>query len=278
MKPQKKTSKRPAPKLTGAPPPIFLKSLLVKPLAGLLMLMKSSRQKRKPLARVPTKKIAERIWLELLELAERSIQIRTVNGQLENAAEDLARVATAATSILQDLAASGSKMEIISAAMGKNTWPVNMRLGKKGGKPVLEGIDKTKKYLTSIKLGLSPHRIMKKLQDPEGNPFSKAAELIYGGLLDLRSRASWQGQIPEWRMKLLLLDEPITTSNAGEWWSVAKAWMDEHWVANRDLFSPLIKHLKLDDKNYTPSMVKRRVIDDSLKKAFMALPMALVES
>jgi len=213
----------------------------------------------------------------LWELAERIRKIRTVKGQQENAAKDLAFVATTAATILEELAATDAKTEIKLAAARKNLWPVNLRLGVKNKKAVLVGADKAKTYLTSISLGQSPPRILKNLQNPEASPFSKAAELLYNALLDWRDHGAWRGKITPWAKKLLELDVAMTSSNVPEWWSVAKTWMDEQWEIHHEFFDPLIKHLKLDDENFTPSMVKRRVIDDSLKKAFKALPCVAVE-
>jgi hypothetical protein len=201
-----------------------------------------------------------------------------VNGKLENAAVALAGVATVAASILEDLAATDSKVEITVAAARKNCWPVNMRLGKKGGKVVLVGANRVRAYLTSIRLSQRPPRILKNLQNPEASLFSKAAELLYSAMLDWRDHGAWRGQITPWAEKLLALDATITSQNVGDWWSVAKIWMDEQWEANKAFFNPLIKHLGLHKRALYPSEVKRRVIDDSLKKAFKALPTAFVES
>jgi hypothetical protein len=273
MKQRKKTSAKP-PTHTGAPPAYFLKTLTVT--SSVSLLIEHTRKEREFLVRQSTEEISDRIWLELLELAERIRKIRLVNGKPENPANDLAVVAILAAKILEELATTDAKIEIMLAAARKNLWPVNLRLGVRKGKVVLVGADKAKTYLTSIRLGENPPRILKNLQNPEASPFSKAAERLYNALLDWRDLGAWRGEITGWAKKLLLLDVPITSENVNDWWSVAKTWMDEQWVTHNEFFKPLIKQLKLDCPNYTPSMVKRRVIDDSLKKAFKALPSEVV--
>ncbi|MEI8290953.1 MAG: hypothetical protein WCH99_15925 [Verrucomicrobiota bacterium] len=274
-KPSKKAATKPKSQ-TGAPAANFLKVLTVPPSVPLLI--GHTRRQREFLSKQSTKEIMERMWLELWELAERTTKIRTVNAKPENAAVDLARVATVAADILEELAATSANVEITAAAARKNRWPVNLRLGKKGRKVVLVGGDKAKSYLTGIKLGQCPPRPLKSLQNPDASPFSKAAELLYGAMLDWRDQGAWRGGVTEWAEKLLALDVPINSRNVDEWWSVAKTWMDEQWEANHDFFHPLIKHLGLNRRALYQSEVKRRVIDDSLKKAFKALPAAFVES
>jgi len=268
MKPSKRASTKRKPQ-TGAPPAFFLKTLEVS--ASVALLIEDTRQRREYLSLQPTKEIKHRIYLELLELAERTARIRTVNGKPENAAVDLAGVATLAANILEELAATDAKVEITLAAARKNCWPVNMRLGKKGRKVVLVGAKKTKAYLTRIKLGQNPTRLLQNLQNPEASLFSKVAELLYSALLDYREHGAWRGEVTKWAEKLLALDVPISPRNVDEWWSVAKTWMYEQWEANHNYFNPLIEHLGLHDKALFPSEVKRRVIDDSLKKSFKSL-------
>ena len=268
--------KKTARQKTGAPPAYFLLSLEMGP--SVLFLIEHTRAERASLAGEPTKEITKRVWHELLELAERVRYPRVSSaGEFENAAQDLAAVATAGASFLEDLARTDAKPDIILAAARKTTWPVNLRLGVKRKKgelcPTFESADKVKDYLISIRLGESPERILKHVQDPEANPFKRAAEMLVQALLDWREKGMFRaGQWDNpWARELVSLDYPMTAANVGRWWAVAKLWMDEQWESNRDLFRPLIKHLKLDNPQYTESMVKSRVIDDSLKKAFKAL-------
>ncbi len=86
-----------------------------------------------------------------------------------------------------------------------------------------------------------------------------------------RTRLASPIPLPQWARDVIELKEPMTKANAGEWWAVAKFLLDEIWKKNREAFSHLIRHLDLDDPNYTPSLVRKQVIDDSLKKVFKAL-------
>jgi hypothetical protein len=208
----------------------------------------------------------------------------THHGHLENAAEDLAAMATTAAHFLEDLARSeefSERLSIQLAAREKNYWPVLLRLGaKRGGKgghqPTLEGWDKTKAYLSNIHLGQNAPAELRYIGDRRATPFKKAAALLLHGLREWQEHGVWRqfardGKITPWAKKLCSLDDEMTPENVDEWWSVAKVWVDEQWESNRESFEPLIRHLKLDSAKQTPSLVKKQVIDDSLKKAFKAL-------
>jgi len=262
-------------KPTGAPCANIFEALTKPP--TLASQIHHTRKQRNHLVQFSSDEIKVQIRLALLELAERSRKIIIKSGKLINpSADDLATVAILAAGILEELAATDLKGDIISAASRKNWWPVNMQLGVKGGKVSLVGRDKVKTYLMNIRLGQNRPRIFKNLQNPDAGIFSKAAELLYCALLDWRELGAWRGKATEWGKQLISLEAPITPENAHEWWVVAKAWMDEQWEANNDFFTPLINHLGLQKRPLYPSEIKRRVIDDSLKKAFMALPSASV--
>jgi hypothetical protein len=263
--------KKPIRQIIGAPPAYFLSSLGVKSLAH--HLIENTCAERAALVVPPAQKISKSIFFQLVELASRIVQPKFK----ENAAEDLAMVGTVAANLLEELARTHKGPEIALAAARKNCWPVNLRLGvkAKAGKmvPTLEGIEKAKEYLVRIQLGRTPERVLKHLQNPQANPFARAAELLYSSLCDQRQKAAQSGRPCKnsWPDKLLSLDHPMTGANVDRWWAVAKRWMDEQWSSNRELFTPLIKHLRLNNPRFTPSIVKRQVIDDSLKKAFKAL-------
>jgi hypothetical protein len=232
---------------------------------------------RSSITTIPTSKLTCEIYDRLMELAARVGILRTNDGKPENAAEDLATVATIATSLLEDLAQTDAKLEIMLAAARRVRWPVNLQLGTKKQQNkihhTLQGAKRAKEYLVSIRLGDDPSHPFKHLYDTGGSPFARAAELLLMGLRDWQQLGAWRNPSRnlKWSKKLLLLEYPMTAKNVDAWWAVAKQWMDEQWSSNNELFIPLIKHLKLQNPKFTPSTVKRQVIDDSLKKAFKAL-------
>jgi hypothetical protein len=216
----------------------------------------------------------------------------------ENAAEDLAALASTAADILQQLAVTDARQQICSAAEIRNSWPVNIQLGVKrinGSREygvTLKDAKKVKEFLQSIQLGRNPERPLKRLQDPEATPFTKAAELLLSRLLDWREDGACVNFTP-WAKDLMSLDYPMTKDNVNDWWTVAKRWMDEQWEAKPELFTPLKKacrhekswkdkagkkiieekEVSLDrsDTGLFDSEIKSRVIDLRLKEAFFAL-------
>lgn len=271
---------------TGAPP-LFLGLCAVGPpgdVRGLRLLVEKSRSERQRFRDLATGDVTDQIWWALLELAERTMYPRLAHRGLENAAEDLAVMAITAANFLADLARSdsfGERLRIERAARRKNYWPVLLRLGaKQAGKgrrqPTLEGWDKTKAYLSNIHLGQDAPAELRYLGDRRASPFKRAAAWLLYRLREWHENGVWcqfarDGKITPWATRLCALGDEMTPENADEWWSVAKVWVDEQWEANRNSFEPLISHLKLDIAKQTPSLVKRQVIDDSLKKAFKAL-------
>ncbi|MDB6021275.1 MAG: hypothetical protein JWQ04_1132 [Pedosphaera sp.] len=230
-------------------------------------------------APLSTGKIGEQIYSELTELASRVGWPQFDGKRVDRAADVLAGLAIFAAQLLEYLAFSGERDERVNlgwAAKEKNSWPVLLRLGVKQNRngqrtAILEGAKKAKEYLSAIQLGKNATQVLRHLADRKTNPFKMAAELLLHELCRWRESGAWREPVTSWGRKLLFLEYPMTAKNVGEWWSLAKAWMDEQWTANPDLFEPLIKHLSLDRKKHTPSLVKRQVIDDSLKKAFLTL-------
>lgn len=70
---------------------------------------------------------------------------------------------------------------------------------------------------------------------------------------------------------------PMTKRNSQDWWEVAKIYLYERWDKAQEEFKPLIRHLgfkypiQLSSKTPYESNIKSRVIDNSLKDAFIAL-------
>ena len=282
--------KRPKHRAKTGAPPLFLNIPelgATGDVRGLRLLLEKSRNERQRFRDLATKEVTKQIWWALLELAERIMYPRPTRHGVweEDAAEGLAAMATAAAHFLEDLAYSDQfsdeRLSIEFAAKRKNYWPVLLRLGAKqagkgGPEPTLEGWDRTKTYLSNIHLGQDAPAELRYIGDRRATPFKRAAALLLHALLEWRKHGvprqfASDGTITPWAKKLLSLDDEMTPENADEWWSVAKVWLDEQWEANRESFEPLIRHLKLDSAKQTPSLVKRQVIDDSLKKAFKAL-------
>ncbi len=235
---------------TGAPPAYFLLNLEVE--NGTYLLVENSRKERASLATASTDEIKKQIWWALLELAERVVWPKiTPRGRLDQTAgRALAAMATSAASILEDLAFSSSievKRAMKCAAANKNYWPVKLGLGlkrKKDGKcyQVLEGANKAKDYLVSIRLGKGCPTPVKHGNDASVSLFKRAAEYLLEGLLAWREEFARREKAKEtrWLSKLLSLDYPMTQDNVDDWWAVSKRWMDEQWEANQKLFGPLI--------------------------------------
>jgi hypothetical protein len=271
---------------TGAPRAAFLTHGVADPadILRLRLLVESSRKEREAFRSLPTDEVSKQLWWGLLELAERVMRPRLTKGRLENAAGDLALIATAAARFLEDFARSNLDEEkrcINMAARRKSHWPVLLRLGSKrnrrgGPSATLEGADKAKAYLRSIQLGQDAPEAIKHIVDPNATPFKRTAAWFCQGLFDLQQE--WRGALTPWARRLYALDLPMTGDNVEEWWSVAKEWIDEQWETNRDGFRPLIAACKSKGKSLAggrhelyESEVRRNVIDVRLKEAFFAL-------
>ena len=69
----------------------------------------------------------------------------------------------------------------------------------------------------------------------------------------------------------------MTERNSADWWKVAKLYLYERWEKAQKEFKPLVEHLgfkypiELSTEAPYESVIKSRVIDNSLKDAFMAL-------
>jgi hypothetical protein len=226
-----------------------------------------------------TEEIGRRIYLELMELADRVTWRRWTGKGLDYSADKLASAAILAAELLEHLSASQSREEramLVRAARQKLCWPVVLRPGVKRNRAgesitTVVGIKKAKSYLRAIELGRDAASVLGHIHDREANPFKRTAELLLDELLRWREFGAWRKPISPWNKKLLSLEYPMTSENVRQWWSLAKEWMDETWRSNSEKFEPLVKHLNLDRKKHTPSLVKRQVIDDSLKKAFVTL-------
>lgn len=183
------------------------------------------------------------------------------------------------------------------------TWPVNLGLGKAdaNGLRCFQRAKVAEKNLRD--LDLNAEAFWTDSENRAGqttSPFRLAAERIYallrvirneplvwfvrhesfkefsarrkpGVRTRLRSPIPKPNQLTQWARDLLNLQEPMTKANADDWWAAAKTLLDELLAKTPKAFAPLKEHLGLSDPAFTKSLVQRRVIDDSLKKAFKGL-------
>jgi hypothetical protein len=164
-------------------------------------------------------------------------------------------------------------------------WPVNLDIQEKEIKGVrrseLQRVEFARDYL--VELGLNS-----KCDFPSGHrsgaehrisPFRLAAEEVHTKMLLLKddSLRHWTKKITPCAKQLFALTVPMTKRNSPAWWKVAKVYLYERWDKAQKEFKPLIEHLgfpypiKLSSKTPYESNIKSRVIDNSLKDAFIAL-------
>jgi hypothetical protein len=192
------------------------------------------------------------------------------------AADALAWVTHEAAMFLENLSVKCPQL-LRDVAKRYQTWPVNIGTRKKvlNGKrrTVLARLAFAEKYLMGLGVNTESTWPERRFSGAEQkSPFRIAADRLYTQLIMCRNEPRvWFPKLGPWAKKLLALSEPMTTANVTDWWNVAKVAVDEHWELHLRNFSPLIKHLGLGGRNITPSLVKKQVIDDSLKKAFRAL-------
>lgn len=265
---------------TGAPPPDFLSALEME--APIHYCITQSRKQRGSFCHITTNDIRKRVWLDLMELADRIDNPKMTSEGLDDSAQALATVAMVAAELLEHLSSSDSYHErqmISFEARGRESWPVLLRLGvkrDKKGERYLEGADKAKAYLIRIGQGRDAAGL-KYFGDRDANIFKRAAELLLHELIRWREQGAWRSPVTSWAKKLFALgDLPMTTDNVEKWWAVAKRWMDEQWETNPRLFKPLIESCKskgkpVKDAPLYESEKKSRVIDLRLKEAFFAL-------
>jgi hypothetical protein len=166
-------------------------------------------------------------------------------------------------------------------ARTRDLWPVNLgrrvKIIKDEPTHEVTRLAFAHNYLTDIELNSqcnspSPHESG---AEPV-SPFKLAAEQLYSQMLLLKHDPHhhvWFPKVTPWAKQLFALKMPMTKSNSADWWKVAKVYLDERWDKEQQEFKPLIKHLglKLSIKVPYQSMIKRRVIDNDLNDAFIAL-------
>jgi len=193
-----------------------------------------------------------------------------------HAATWFAFIAKQAASYLEYL--SSKRTALMKEIAAKwDLWPVNLGLRVKvvKGKPVREisRLAFGRNYL--IELELNSQCDFPSAQGDFHSPFRLAAEDLYTYMLILK-RVHFPKRTP-WVKRLFALTVPMTKRNSQDWWEVAKIYLYERWDKAQEEFKPLIRHLgfkypvELSSKTPYESNIKSRVIDNSLKDAFIAL-------
>jgi len=190
-----------------------------------------------------------------------------------HAAAEFAFIALQAASYLEYLYDKrGALMKEIAAK--SDLWPVNLGLRARvvKGESVREitGLAFTRKYLIELELN-SQCEFPSAHGSRVNSPFRLAAEDLYTKMLMLKH--VWFPKLTPWAKRLFALTVPMTKRNSADWWKVAKVYLYERWDKAQEEFVPLIRHLRLQLSGKTPyeSSIKSRVIDNSLKEAFIAL-------
>jgi len=208
-----------------------------------------------------------------------------LEGEPRHAANALAFIGKQAATYLEHLFVRRSAL-MTEVAAKYDLWPVNLGIRDKKVKGLtrreLQRLEFARNYLVELGLNLqcdlpsghesrAEHRI---------SPFKLAAKTLYTKMLILKEdprRHVWFPKITPWAKQLFALTVPMTKRNSQGWWKVAKIYLYERWDKAQKEFKPLIKHLgfeypiELSSRTPYESNIKSRVIDNSLKDAFIAL-------
>jgi hypothetical protein len=193
--------------------------------------------------------------------------------EARHAAVEFAFIAKQAASYLEYLSDKrGALMKEIAAK--SDLWPVNLGLRARvvDGEPVREIMRRTfaRNYLIELELN-SRCDFPSAQGSGSHSPFRLAAEGLYKKMLMLKD--CHFPKVTPWVKRLFALTVPMPKRNSRDWWEVAKIYLYERWDKAQEEFKPLIRHLGLQLSSKTPyeSNIKSRVIDNSLKDAFIAL-------
>jgi hypothetical protein len=225
------------------------------------------------------KTISRRALKEYQQLLEQFLK-----EEPKRAANALVFLTTATTASLENLFVKRTAL-IKEIARTCDLWPVNLGLRRKRVKRKLTyqlaRQAFARHYLIQLGLASNPHYPSLHRGGAElVSPFKLAAEELYTKLLMLRDdpkRHVWFPKVTRWAKRLFALRVPMTKSSASDWWKVAKVYLYERWDKAQEEFKPLIEHLgikypiELSSKMPYESNIKSRVIDNSLKDAFIAL-------
>lgn len=169
-----------------------------------------------------------------------------------------------------------------SIAATRQLWPVNLGLDGKQSKGrqsrVLKRVKFAKAYLLKLGVGSCPDYLHDEVSIAlTESPFKRAATAIFNEMVSWRNPAFLRLDTA-WVRRLRALKMPMTRKNSADWWHVVREYLHERWDVEPKQFGPLIKHLglKLCTKTPYPSTIKRRVIDNDLKDAFLALARAVL--
>ena len=196
-----------------------------------------------------------------------------------HAANAFAFITQQAASYLENLFVKRSTLMKETAAK-YDLWPVNLRLRAKRvkGKLAYEVTRQAfaRDYLTQLELNSQCDFPSSDRGAESMSPFKLAANKLYIKMLLLKDDPHGRvyfSKITPWAKRLFALTVPMTKSNSQDWWEVAKVYLYERWEKAQKEFTPLIKHLRLELSSKVPyeSVIRSRVIDNSLRDAFIAL-------
>jgi hypothetical protein len=194
-----------------------------------------------------------------------------------SSAEKLAHFTIGAATWLENLYAKQPDL-MKEIAKECDLWPVNLGLKSKrrNGKVKyeLKRISFAHRYLEGLELNSKCfHHSGHQSGLEDVSPFTLAAENLYRIIMLLRRKPGWFPPETEWAKQIFALSVPMTKQNASKWWKAIKVFLEERWKTTPKDFSPLIVHLGLHQskKPLYPSEIKRRVVDNDLKDAFLAL-------
>lgn len=236
--------------------------------------------------------LLQRIQGDLDELAARAyptatpyyhiVKHRLLPKETAQAANALAFVTQRGATYLENLSFKQRRL-MKEIARRRDLWPVNLGLKwmvrNGNATPQIMRLSFARQYLTGLELNRQCRFPSSHESGAESvSPFRLAAEQLYSQMLLLKGDYRvWFPKCTPWEKRLLALDVPMTESNAADWWRVIKVYLYERWDEAQAEFKQLIKHLgfdfpvKLSAKTPYESNVKSRVIDNSLKDAFIAL-------
>ena len=199
----------------------------------------------------------------------------------------IAETALTSTTMLEEL--SHLQPDLLKEiASDYSHWPVNIQMKKEPGNKGLRihGKKFAEDYLKDLGVGTGDTQ-HESLYYPGRTQslYGMAAKSILRDLLEMRSSSyeffdtditrATSHRTP-WQKQVMTLSPPMTQENVDQWWSVAKEYLDNTWndeVERERVFLPLINCSVKDveDIKHAPATVRKRIIDDRLKKSFKAL-------
>ena len=228
--------------------------------------------------RVAVHQIFWRIKNDVEELFNRARIQEAVDA--DEAVAALASAGTTTAQYLENLFVK-RRERITKVAARSAVWPVNLSLRKRWVETKTEvSLDRKTfalEYLTGIRLGESCKYPTRHDSGAERiSPLRLAAEDLYRQMMIIKELGTPAfEELTPWYKAIMELPIPMATSNAHNWWKVAKVFLDERWRKAPHEFDVIVDYLRLrlssKCRYKSASRIKSRVIDNDLKKAFRAL-------